>query len=507
MVFDTTPHRRISRRQALTAVILPAGAVALLSACGGSAVGTATSAASAPAATSAVSTASTPAATAATTTATSSSSAAATTTAATVAQAQTTTAPTTQASTANAPASKAVQLTYMSPDSTGRHEVEQAIYDDFAKANAGVTVQIVSGGTGWSTLEDKLKTTMAGGTPPDLYQDAAGYWADVQSQLVELSGLLAQAKLDPKQVFALPAIQTFTDQAGKIWALPLVGISQDALAYNQDLFDSAGLAYPPVDPNDQSWTMDKLLDDAQRLTKADQSQFGFGGTVGGADTGGMERPTYFGQQPWDDATHKGQLDQPGATQGLQFFKDLRDRYKVAPTAAQVKAIGATGDVFTSGRIGMQVVYGYVLKLNFKWGLAALPHSGSQNMAGRQFAQPLFSVKTPHADQSWALLKWLMVPANAARFPLSGHYAVSPVNGASDLAMQTYKEQVGVDAQAFLLMSQHSHVFAGGMSKYTGWSKVNDWLTKNFPAFDQGTQTAADYGKAATAYIDANLQQA
>jgi len=85
--------------------------------------------------------------------------------------------------------------------------------------------------------------------------------------------------------------------------------------------------------------------------------------------------------------------------------------------------------------------------------------------------------------------------------------VSPVNGASDLAMQTYKEQVGVDPQAFLLMSQHSHVAAWGMLKYPGSSKVDDWLIKNFKAFDQGTQSAADYGKAATAYIDANLLQA
>jgi ABC-type glycerol-3-phosphate transport system substrate-binding protein len=192
--------------------------MALLAACGGAAsVNTApasvstTTSVSAPATT--VSQASAPATTSSALAAVSSQGSAAATTATTAPAA---TPATTASGTAGAPGSKAVQLTYMSPDSAGRHEVEQAIYDDFAKANAGVTVQIVSGGTGWSTLEDKLKTTMAGGTPPDLYQDAAGYWADVQSQLVELSGLLAQAKLDPERVFALPAIQTFTDQAGKI---------------------------------------------------------------------------------------------------------------------------------------------------------------------------------------------------------------------------------------------------------------------------------------------------
>jgi ABC-type glycerol-3-phosphate transport system substrate-binding protein len=432
----------------------------------------------------------------------SSSPAAATSAARTTAAAADSSAASTRA--ASAPETKGITLTYMSPDSVGRHEVEQMIYADYSKAHGGVTVEIVSGGSSWAPLQDKLKTMIAGGTPPDCYQNASGNWLGVQSVLVEFSTLLAQAKLDPQRIFALPAIQTFTDAAGKIWALPLVGISQDALAYNQDMFDSAGLPHPPVDPADTSWTMEAFLEDAQKLTKPDQLQFGFGGSVGGDDTGGYERPTYFGQGAWDDTTQKAQLDQPGALQGLQFFKDLRDRYMVQPNAQQVTAIGAKGDVFTSGKIGMQVIYGYVLKLNFKWGLAALPHSSPQNVAGRQFAQPLFAVKTAHADQTWSLLQWLMVPANAARFPLSGHYAVSPVNGASDLAIQTYKDQVGVDPQAFLQMSSHSHVAGWGMFKYPGWDKINTWLKDNLPAFDQGKQSAADYGKAASAYIDANI---
>jgi len=161
-------------------------------------------------------------------------------------------------------------------------------------------------------------------------------------------------------------------------------------------------------------------------------------------------------------------------------------------------------VFTSGKIGMQVVYGYLLKQPFNWGLAAMPHTGSQNMSGRQYAQSIQGTKTPAAAQTWTLFQWLMQPANAARFPLTGNYAVSPVNGASALAQQTYQEKVGVDPKAFVLMSQYSHVSAWGMLKYPGWPTVNTWLVKNFPAFDQGKQTAADYGRAASDFINTNL---
>jgi len=193
-------------------------------------------------------------------------------------------------------------------------------------------------------LQEKLKTSIAAGEPIDVFQNGWGSWGDFEEALLELSSLFARDKIDPYQVLVRPAVDTFMDK-GKLWGFGLVGVSQDALAYNQDMFDAAGLAHPPVDPTDKSWTMELFLEDAQKLTQPDKLQFGFGGTIAGFDTGGMTRGTFFGQGPWDDNTQKAQLDQPGQVQGLQYFKDLRDKYHVQPTADQVKALGAKGDVF------------------------------------------------------------------------------------------------------------------------------------------------------------------
>jgi ABC-type glycerol-3-phosphate transport system substrate-binding protein len=319
--------------------------------------------------------------------------------------------------------------------------------------------------------------------------------------MVEFTSYLARDKMDPQKIFIPLAIDYFT-QGGKLWAMPLVGISVDALAYNQDLFEANGLAYPPSDPTDASWTMETFLEYAQKLTKADKLQFGFGGSPGGDDTGGQERPTYFGQWPWDDKAQKSMMDQPKAVEGMQFFKDLRDKYSVQPNAAQVKSISAKGNIFTSAKIGMQVIYGYVPRQTFRWAIAPLPHSNSTNIAGRQYAQPLQATKTALLEQTWTLLKWLSVPAHAARFPLSAHYAVSPVIGASALAISTYKEQIGVDPTAFQQMADRSDPQV--QERYLGWNQVGDWMGKNFPLFDQGKLSAADYGKAATDYINANL---
>jgi ABC-type glycerol-3-phosphate transport system substrate-binding protein len=416
-----------------------------------------------------------------------------------------TSAPSALPSSATAVGGKPATIVYVSPDDPGRHDVEQAIFADFTKANPGIAVQVTSGGASWTTEQQKLTASIAGGESPNCYVIGWGAWYAFQAALSDLTTYMARDKIAPANVFEAVSLDYYT-QNGKLWALPVVGISVDALAYNQDLLEAAGLPIPPKDPNDPTWTMDRFLAYAQKLTKADQLQFGFGGQTGGGDVsgGGMSRSSYYGQQPWDDQAKKAQYDQPKALQGQQFFKDLVDKYQVQPTAAQKTAIGAKGDVFTSGKIGLQVVYGYIPKLTFRWGIAALPHGGSENMSGRQNAAALQLLQTPQADQTWTLFRWLLQPENAARYPLSAKYAVSPVNGASAQAMAAFQSQVGVDPVAYANMAQHAHFESNGMYRYPGWSKCSAWFAKNFPLFQSGQLSASDYGKAATDYINANL---
>jgi ABC-type glycerol-3-phosphate transport system substrate-binding protein len=508
----------LSRRSLLehAAALLGLAGIGALAACGGSATATGTastgsvSASAAPTTTSGAATTASAATSSAATTASAATSSTAASSAAQTTTAAATTSSATGASSATSAHSAAVggtkaTLTFVAP--SGRYDVDQAIFADFTKAHPDISVEVVAGTTSWTIVEEKVKTSIAGGTPINIYENGWGYWYATQAALMDFAPLMAQAKLDPDTIF-VPVAVDYWKQNGKLWALPLIGISVDALAYNQDMFDAAGLAHPPSDLDNPNWTMEKFLDNAQKLTDATKLHFGFGGDVGGGDTGGIERPTYFGQQPWDDKAQKALMDQPKAVQGVQFFKDLRDKYQVQPSSAQVTSIGAPKgqDVFTSGKIGMQVIYGYIPKLNFNWAIVPLPHDNSVNVSGRQYAQALQATKTPLSDQTWTLMQWLMIPANAARLPLAAHYAVSPVAGASDLAVAAYKEQVGVDPTAFRLMTEHTGFEAAGMYKYPGWTTVQGWLSKNFPLFDQGKQTADDYGRAATNFINANLMK-
>jgi hypothetical protein len=57
---------------------------------------------------------------------------------------------------------KSATIVYVSPDDPGRHEVEQAIFADFTKANPSIAVQVTSGGASWTMEQQKLTASIAG---------------------------------------------------------------------------------------------------------------------------------------------------------------------------------------------------------------------------------------------------------------------------------------------------------------------------------------------------------
>ena len=73
--------------------------------------------------------------------------------------------------------------------------------------------------------------------------------------------------------------------------------------------------------------------------------------------------------------------------------------------------------------------------------------------------------------------------------------------------KAYKDQVGGGPSACQARADRSGFEAGGMYRYPGWITVNKWMDDNFKNFDSGKQSASDYGKGATDFINANLMKA
>jgi ABC-type glycerol-3-phosphate transport system substrate-binding protein len=408
---------------------------------------------------------------------------------------------TTGGGTAGSPSAPPVTVGFLvkTRSSTAAEEVLRQLFKDQNQQNprSQVEVELVAA----DAVLTQLTSRAAAGTPQDFVESGGFAWVGMAEQkfFTELTPLFKRDKIEPAKLF-LPEAVSINSKEGKLWGWPS-SVSADAIAYNMDLFDAAGLKYPPVNPDDTSWTMEKFLEYGQKLTKG-RDQLGIGNAFG---VDFWTAGTFFGQSPWDDTARKALTNTPDYIKGLQFALDLRDKYRLEPTSDESKSLLGTqsGPVFISGKIGMQGVGPLLIdKPPFRWGLATLPYSGKgKNISGRQWAHGIFmgSVPAPRQEAIWQVLKWLGKPENAGRYVVQNGHAVSALaQGGSDYPQQVYQQRSGADAKAYILSAQHSRASGWGLLNYANYNDVDRehqplWadLLANKMAVGEYAQRAAD----------------
>ena len=399
------------------------------------------------------------------------------------------------------------KVVYLSQSAGGdaRQEQETALFNDFGKQNGKVTVDVVvvGGAGGGGLAKEKFIVSAAGGQPMDVVQNSWGVWTDLSEggSIAELTPYYKRDKVNLAD-FMEGAIQAYTLD-GKTWAEP-VSVSADALFYNVDLFRAAGLPEPPQNPEDKTWTMDKFLEVSQKLTRGTE-QYGYGANVSSFNVEGLSCGSYFGQQAWDDTKRKCLMDQVNSIKGLQYFQDAIWKQRVAPSAAQATALrGSAANVLYTGKIGMNPVGPFnPPKLDFKWGIAALPYSGSgKNQSARIWPHGLHVAKGKNVDAAWELLKWLSKPENGGRFPLTAGHAVSPLlKGGSDIAQRSYMQTHGVDPKAFALQAINTRPAGNGLLRYKSWPDISKELLPLYTNVQNNEMAVGEYAKRATEVVD------
>lgn len=395
------------------------------------------------------------------------------------------------------------KVIYLSQSAGGdaREEAERRLFEDFSKQHPNVQVEVVVGPGGWGPAKEKFVVSHAGGQPLDLTQNGWGPWTDLSEGgvILELTPLFKRDKINLADF--LPAALDVYSLDGKTWALP-VSVSADALLYSVDLFEAAGLAVPPVNPEERNWTTDKYLEVAQKLTRGDQ--FGFGGGVSSFNGHGFGTGTYFGQQPWDDQKRKAQLDTPPFITGLQYFVDLQHKWRVQPDAERAAALrGTLPNILYSGKIGMSVVGPFSPpRLQFRWALATLPYSGpGKNQSARMWPHGLHMGQVKDKEPAWSVLKWLARPEHGGRFPLTAGHSVSPLlKGGSDVAQKAYRDQHGVDPKAWALQAQYSRPSGNGILKYAKFPEIDRELVPMYRQVQENQMAVGEYGRRAVEII-------
>ena len=281
----------------------------------------------------------------------------------------------------------------------------------------------VPGGDDYTT---KLDLMIASGDPPAIYApfSTRGYrYYAAKGLSQELDEFVKADNLDLSD-FHPDGLKGCRWQ-GKLMALPL-DLWPHLIFYNKTLFKEAGIPDLTTDWNDASWTTDKYLELARKLTKTegDQvTQFGsdpyFNYWASGWTFGGDWFPpdTYETGIVAEFVADKD----PRVAQAVQWAADLMLKEKVAPTPAQTQQIQAGAPpLFMSSKVAMGInnigqLDQYSKIDSFEWGVAPAPNPPNGEKRHLHvwidFWSMIKGVKNP--EGSWEFLKF-MVSAEAQK---------------------------------------------------------------------------------------------
>jgi multiple sugar transport system substrate-binding protein len=259
-----------------------------------------------------------------------------------------------------------------------------------------------------SEYRTRLVTEFAAGSPSDItlmnYRRYASFAAN--DMLTPLGPYLENSSMIALEDFYPVATEAFTWE-GELMCLPQ-NLSSLVVYYNADLFDAAGLPYPP-----DKWSWEEFLATAVALTQ-DSNNDGITDQYGlGID------PTLFRLAPFvwqnggpivDDDTHPTRLTltRPPSLAALQWFTDLHNRHHVTPGRVEVAAqdnesrfMAGTTAMYLNSRRGVPT---YREIDSFTWDVAPLPNGATSAGILHSDAYCL-SATTENKDAAWQFIEF------------------------------------------------------------------------------------------------------
>ncbi len=297
-----------------------------------------------------------------------------------------------------------VELTFSVWGDPEELAILQEIADDFAAQNPNVHITVNV--SDWDTYWDKLQTTLAAGTPPDVFAMDAPLYPDYQSRgvLLNLQSYIDRDKFDLSDYYEV-SLQCYQTSDG-YYGLPR-DVQPSVMYYNKDMFDEAGVPYP-----DETWTWETLVENGKKLTKDKDSDGTIDQYALWADVWDME--LLWASLIWQNEGEilsadfsKTLLAEEGGMGAWQFIHDMTFKDTIMPSPSVVEQFG---DPFESGNAAMTPAGHWVVpfysQVDFAWDVAPLPKGKAQasivNSVGFVVAKD-----TQHPEEAWAFLKHLV----------------------------------------------------------------------------------------------------
>lgn len=400
---------------------------------------------------------------------------------------------------------------------TGTSPEQQAAHEQMAKEfnESHTDTQIEWLTVPWEERITKYSTMLAADMAPDIaLPQGVGGINLFPDQWLDFTPLIQRDNYD---------MTRFAGKTSEIMAMPdkgMIGmplcVYPSVIFYNEDIFDTAGVEYPPhkwgeAYADGDPWTYDKLVEIGRKLTidgngnNADSPAFDWETTRQWAWDGwswytfmpeaalkfgaknpyglsdDMKTAEYNIQQPWIDA--------------LTFQRDAIWTHHVQASSEQSGAFyDKAGDPLGSGLVAMWECHSWMSNAwpswsqSFNWNVAAEPSGGDNPIVAPVDADVISIDKSSkHIDEAWEVTKWFLEKDMFWR--LTQNYGCIPADKEladrwmAEMAVQfpNVDFQVFADSLNYIEMPNHE-------SWVPNYTKVMDALGKAQENINTGTNT-------------------
>ncbi|WP_026486402.1 ABC transporter substrate-binding protein [Caldanaerobius polysaccharolyticus] len=393
-----------------------------------------------------------------------------------------------------------VTISFMGWGNQEEHDIYSQVLADFEKAYPNIKVDYIYVPQDYDT---KLKTMVAGGTPPDvlyIHESTGAEWAKAGM----LWNLDPYIKKYPELTEGMPpGLLKYGQYEGKQYGIPK-DFAPWVVYVNVDIFKKAGIPLPTSD-----WTMDDFVNLARKLTVKQNGKVQQWGTVIDEWWGpwmlflGTENGQWF-------KDGKSNFSDPGVMKGLKILYDLMVTYKAAPSPSTLKSMGVgQSQMFETGKVAMYPMGRWMTptfrqSVKFNWEAVELPKgSNGQRYSPVNCGMFGISANSKHKEEALTLIRYLLSKDALKKVASLGlalppytkylddpSFVTSPPDPAPFKAAANYLDRTGTEYNAY-----YSTKFTEYDTKY-----IEPELDKLYNGQQTVEQTAENIDKGANANL-------
>jgi multiple sugar transport system substrate-binding protein len=308
-------------------------------------------------------------------------------------------------------------------------EALKKIAEEFNASHQDIQIEFTF--STWEEHAAKFSTLIAGDLAPDLaFPIGVQGIAEFYDEWIDVAPYIKADNYDTSDFYG-PALDLL-HYSDKTIGVPF-GIYPSVVFYNEDLFDKAGLPYPPSAYGDAGWTYDQMVEIAKTMTLDENgkdasaadfdagkiTQWGWGGWCGPFRT----LPGKFGGNPLGmDAAYKtADMNTGGYLESAQALHDAIWTTHVTPNSEELSSsFGGADNPFEGGATALWecfswMAYAYPNFEHFNWNVAPIPAGPHGDIVSPTNADTFaISAHSKNPQQAWEVAKWLIEPDMLSR---------------------------------------------------------------------------------------------